>query len=106
MSKRKPFKTLTNDGSPDRRARVHQKTDMLRDKMMLDELRRALSLTQTELADRLSVTQSSVAQMEQRQDISLSHLRKVTKAMGGELRVSVVFPDNEVQLIGLGNHGD
>jgi DNA-binding transcriptional regulator YiaG len=65
--------------------------------MDLSELRGALDLTQEELADRLSVAQSNVSRLEKRRDMLISTLQEVVRALGGELRLSAVFPEGVVE---------
>ena len=59
----------------------------------LEGVRRALGLTQAELADRLGVTQGAVSQLEHglagEGDPQVSTLVRYAKALGGELEVRV-----------------
>jgi transcriptional regulator with XRE-family HTH domain len=64
----------------------------------LNELRRARRLTQEELARRLGIRQSNVSKMERRLDLRVSTLRDVVEAMGGELRITALFPDAEYRI--------
>lgn len=64
--------------------------------VLLRELRARFEITQEELAERLGVGQGSVSRMERRKDMTLSTLRKLIEAMGGELRVVARFPDDEL----------
>ena len=66
--------------------------------MDLAELRGALQITQEELAERLSVAQSNVSRLERRRDMLISTLQEVVRALGGELRLSAVFPDGVVEI--------
>jgi plasmid maintenance system antidote protein VapI len=66
--------------------------------MALDELRAALSLTQEHVAETLGIRQSSVSKVMHGQDIYLSTLAKLLRAMGGELEVYVALPDGKVRL--------
>ena len=66
--------------------------------MDLAELRGTLSLTQEELAERLSIAQSNVSRLERRGDMLISTLQEVVRALGGELRLSAVFPDGVVEI--------
>jgi transcriptional regulator with XRE-family HTH domain len=54
----------------------------------LGELRRAAGLSQQELAERLGVSQSAVAQQEKRADVSVSVLVKTCAASNGRLSMS------------------
>ncbi len=61
MTGRRPFSELTKDFSPERRARVAAKAAAMREAMTLEELRKARSLSQEELAATLEVGQPAVA---------------------------------------------
>jgi len=82
------------DAEPQRRARVEDyKAAMLRD------LRRELDLTQVEIADRLNVSQENISQIERGEsDIRVSTLTRYVEALGGQLEVRAVFPDECVTL--------
>ena len=51
------FSELTKDFSPERRERIEQRKEQLRQEMTLAELRKAFSLTQDTLAKNLNVKQ-------------------------------------------------
>ncbi len=59
----------------------------------LAELRRIRDVTRTELADALSVRQSSVSGIEHGDDPHLSTLRGYVEALGGRIEVMAVFGD-------------
>ena len=64
----------------------------------LSELRRELGIDQTELAERLGMTQGALSRLERSADPKLSTLRKLSEALGGSLRIEVAFEDRTVQL--------
>src|SRR5271157_5878334 len=68
-------------------------------RMALEELRSAKSLTQSDMAEMLDVPQSSISRIEQRADMYLSTLRNYIHAVGGELRIQAVFPDGGTVVI-------
>lgn len=70
----------------------------LREEMDLAEVRRALKLSQEELAQTLQVGQAAVAKLEKRADMYVSTLRRFIEAMGGELDIVARFPDREVHI--------
>jgi len=79
-----------------RREKIKARTaDIVKEQMTLQELRRALKLTQVRVAKELGITQDSVSRLEQRSDLLLSTLRKTIKAMGGNLSLVAKFPDRE-----------
>lgn len=61
-------------------------------------LRKARKLTQEEIAERLDISQPSVAALERRTDVMLSTLSKYIDALGGKLEIRVVFPEGSFNL--------
>ena len=62
--------------------------------MRLSMLREQLELSQVEMAQRLGISQPSVANLEKRgQEIKLSSLKRYVEAMGGKLTLDVQLPD-------------
>lgn len=94
----KKFSHLTEAFSPERRARIEAKKDALRREMDLAELRKALALTQSTLAEALGVQQAEISKIEQRTDVFVSTLRRFVEAMGGTLEINAVFPDRSVTI--------
>jgi DNA-binding XRE family transcriptional regulator len=92
------FSELTKDFSPERRERIEQRKEQLRQEMTLAELRRAFSLTQDTLAKNLNVKQAEISKIENRADMLISTLRNFVQAMGGDLEVRAVFPDRAIEI--------
>ena len=92
------FSELTKDLSPERRERIEQRKEQLRQEMTLAELRRAFSLTQDTLARTLKVKQAEISKTENRADMLMSTLRNFVQAMGGDLEVRAVFPDRAIEI--------
>ena len=67
--------------------------ELIAEEMTLQELRRALKLTQVSVAKALGITQDSVSRLEKRSDILLSTLRRTVQVMGGNLSLVAEFPD-------------
>lgn len=67
--------------------------ERIAEEMSLQELRKAIGKTQTVIARRLKVGQDAVSKLETRNDMYISTLRGVLKAMGGELELIARFPD-------------
>ena len=77
---------------------------LIAQEMSLRDLRKALSLTQESLAERLKVSQDRISRMERRSDLLISTLRRHLIAMGGNLSLVAEFPDREpVILAGFSN---
>lgn len=95
----KKFADLVNRTmSAESQDRARRKTEKMLGELALDELRAALSLTQEAVAETLGVKQSSVSKILHGQDMYLSTLDKILRAMGGELEVYVALPDGKVKL--------
>lgn len=67
---------------------------MLNEYLTLEELRKAQKLTQKDLAKKLKVNQENISRLEKRSDMMLSTLRNHIEAMGGELNITVKFPNH------------
>jgi transcriptional regulator with XRE-family HTH domain len=95
---KKSFDVLLKNMSSERRARVDKKVALLKKEMALFELRQALDMTQTELADELNMKQAAISKFEKQSDIYISTLRKILAGMGGELIISARFSEGEVRI--------
>lgn len=98
----KNFKILREQMSEERRGRVAAQAAEISRQIQLDEIRRAVSLTQEQLAATLGVSQTAVSKIEHQTDMYLSTLRRFIVAMGGELHLSARFADREYVLDHLG----
>ena len=94
----RPFKELRDRMPPKARARVGRRVRKTLLEMGLQELRRDVGMTQTELAELLEVTQGAISQLEKREDVLLSRLAAYVHALGGELELIARFPDAEVRI--------
>lgn len=85
---------------PERQAEVERQTIQIKARVKgLQALRMARASTQVELAERLHVSQASVAKLERRADVLLSTLRQYIEALGGHLDLLVRFDDESPLLI-------
>ena len=75
-----------------------RRTQELLAEMVLSEIRAALGKTQTQMARAAGIKQPSWAKLEGQSDMLISTLSKVMKAMGGELELTVRFPQGRVRL--------
>jgi transcriptional regulator with XRE-family HTH domain len=92
----KSFKTLTDKMSPERKARVDERSSRMLLEMDLQELRqRCTDLTQEDVAELLHVTQAYVSKFERGEDALLSSLYAHIAALGGELEILARFPGRE-----------
>ncbi len=83
-----------NQLSAERQTKVRQRArQLIAEELSLRDLRLARKLTQEKLAEMLHIRQEGVSRLEKRADLHLSTLRDIVRAMGGELRLVVEFPD-------------
>ena len=71
----------------------------------LMELRKAMELTQAELARKLAISQESVSRLEKRSDMLISTLTKHVEKLGGELVLVARFPGAAPVRVQLGEGG-
>src|SRR5208282_3511453 len=98
MAGRHPFSQLRARMPKEAQARIHARAALASREMDLGEVRRALKLSQEELADTLGVGQAAVAKLEKRADMYVSTLRRFIEAMGGELEIVAHFPDHDITI--------
>lgn len=98
MAGRHSFAKLREQLSPEAHAEADALALKLREEMDLAEVRRALKLSQEELAQTLHVGQAAIAKLEKRTDMYVSSLRRFIQAMGGELEIVARFPSHDVRI--------
>jgi DNA-binding transcriptional regulator YiaG len=89
----KKWSELKQRMSPAARARVDARVKATLDAMPLSEIRKAVGMTQIELAEKLEQGQGSVSKLENAADMYLTTLRKYLEALGGQLHLTASFPD-------------
>lgn len=82
--------------SPQAQARVDARVKATLQTMPLAEIRKAIGMTQADLAGKLDVAQGSVSKIENATDMYLTTLRKYVEALGGELHLTATFADGRV----------
>lgn len=94
---------ILNEMPKERRDRILQRADEIREELDLREVRRLRKLTQARLSKKLKIGQEGVSRIEKRTDLYLSTLRSYVEAVGGKLTLLVEFSDRPaVRLTGLG----
>src|SRR5713226_493037 len=68
------------------------------DAVRLGKLREARQKTQVQVAGSVGTTQANISRLESRDDLYLSTLQEYVAALGGQLELRAIFPD-EVVLI-------
>ncbi|WP_083219108.1 helix-turn-helix domain-containing protein [Bradyrhizobium icense] len=99
----KNINQIIRDLPPQRRAKISSRAnELIGEEMALQHVRKALDLTQEQMAKLLGIGQDSVSRIESRSDMLISTLQSYIEAMGGSLKVIAEFPDGRVSLSGLG----
>jgi transcriptional regulator with XRE-family HTH domain len=94
MSGHTPWSEIRAQRPPDPAAAEREKL-----KIKLALLREQHGLTQTDLAERLDMTQPSISQLENSDDLKLSTIAKYVHALDGRLEITAVFGDTSVKLV-------
>lgn len=79
----------------ERRQRIEARAATLLEQEILRQLRKALGLSQKDLAGLMHITQPAVSKLERQTDMQLSTLAGIVQAMGGTLEITARFPDRE-----------
>jgi hypothetical protein len=92
------WKEVRKNLGQEREARIKARVRDEIGRLSLHQLREARSLTQTSLAELLGIPQGGVSRLERRTDMYVSTLRNYIRAMGGELKITAVFPNGAVEI--------
>lgn len=95
-------KTLNDWMSEQTTARQHviaAQADQIYASIRLAELRKQQTMTQAQLAERMSISQASISQIENQGDVQVSTLLRYVRALGGKLRIEVDMPDGSHQIL-------
>ena len=77
------------------RAKVRAKEMMA--EMLLAQVRKAVGLTQEELAASLGIKQPTLSRLESQNDMQISTLRCLIQALGGELEIIAHMPGGDIR---------
>lgn len=98
MTERRKFGALRGRMSPERQARVRERTAQMLAALPLAELRQARELTQAQLAEMMQTDQGNLSKLERQTDMYVSTLRRYVEAMGGTLEIVARFPEGAVEI--------
>lgn len=92
------------DDTPARRARISDRTqEIVAEVAALREIREALGINQSDLAERMEVAQPAISKIEGRSDMKLSTLRNYIEALGGRLELTFQMPGRTVTMRDFGD---
>lgn len=94
----KPFSELLKQLTPERRAKIETRVQLALLHHNLLELEESLGITENGMRKDRDIVQSSLSELENQEDISVSNLSEYIKALGGNLKIVADFPDREIVL--------
>lgn len=101
----KSFDTLVKQETSERtRRRAALRTRQLLRELLLSEIRKLSGKSQREVAETLGIKQPTLSKLESRSDMQISTLRRIVKALGGELEVMARFPNETVKIDPFNSH--
>jgi transcriptional regulator with XRE-family HTH domain len=92
------FKELEAKMHPESRARVKLRAKEIMAEMLLAEMRQAAGLTQEEVAASLGIKQPTLSRIESQDDMQVSTLQRLVRALGGELEIIAHLPGQDVRI--------
>ena len=100
MSGHKPWSEISAKlrADPERRTRIEQREQAIEAELTISQLRESRGVTQENVAEKMNVTQSNVSHFERNPNIFLRSLADYVEALGGQLEIRAVFPDQIVTL--------
>jgi DNA-binding XRE family transcriptional regulator len=98
MAGHRNINVLREKMGPVRVAKAKARAREIQAEMLLAELRKLEGVTQMELAEKLGVKQPAVSQLEQQDDMQISTLQRIVKALGGILEITVRLPGGEYRV--------
>jgi transcriptional regulator with XRE-family HTH domain len=95
----KPFDELVKRTTTKKtQTRAARRTQELLAELLLSEVRQLAGKSQQQVAQALGIKQPSLSKLERQSDMQISTLRKIVKALGGELEVLARFPKGTVKI--------
>ena len=80
------------------RDRAARRTQELLQELLLSEIRKMTGKSQQQVARAIGIKQPSLSKLEKQSDMQISTLRRIVKALGGELEVIARFPTGAVKM--------
>src|SRR5690349_9432150 len=100
MSGHRPWNEIKRKRLPEDQARIDAGVREILLIADLTALREARDLTQSALAAQVGVSQARISQIEHQTDLTVSTLDEYVRGLGGTLRISAVFPEETIDLVG------
>jgi predicted transcriptional regulator len=94
----KNFKELEQKMPPKALARAKVRAKEMMAEMLLAEIRKNVGLTQEDLAAQLGIKQPTLSKLESQDDIQVSTLQRLIRALGGELELIAHLPGGDIRI--------
>lgn len=83
-----------------RKLRIEKESNrLIEEYKSLQDFRKSIGMTQIELANDLAISQVNISKLEKRQDMHISTLRKYVEALGCQLEIKIIKPNNAEAMI-------
>lgn len=92
------FHELEAKMPPESLVRAKARAKEMMAEMLLAEIRKSVGLTQEQLAASLGIKQPTLSRLESQDDMQISTLRRLIRALGGELEIIAHLPGGEIRL--------
>lgn len=92
------FRELEKKMPPDSLARAKTRAKEMMAEMLLAEIRKSVGLTQEDLAAQLGIKQPTLSKLESQDDMQVSTLRRLIRALGGELELVAHLPGGDIRI--------
>jgi len=92
------FRELEAKMPPESLSRAKARAKEMITDMLLAEVRKAVGLTQEQLAASLGIKQPTLSRLESQTDMQIGTLRCLIEALGGKLEIVVHMPGGDIRL--------
>ncbi len=92
------FETLIKKMDSERVQRAKAKAKEVMAEMLLTEIRKEAGFTQQDIAQKLGMKQPSLSKLESQDDMQISTLKRLIKALGGQLELIVHMPSGDIRV--------
>jgi transcriptional regulator with XRE-family HTH domain len=92
------FKELEQKMPPESLARSKARAKEMMAEMLLAEIRKSVGLTQEDLAAQLGIKQPTLSKLESQDDMQVSTLQRLVRALGGELELIAHLPTGDIRI--------
>ena len=92
------FQELEANMPPASLLRAKARAKEMMTEMLLVEIRKAVGLTQEDMAKSLGIKQPTFSRLESQSDMQIGTLRRLIEALGGELEIIAHLPGGDIRL--------